>query len=70
MSNLIEKLEEIKMVGIIKDFSVVNKPNGKIDYDIEFFNDLPPNRALFKLDMYLGEKYEKLKNAVKYSLRL
>lgn len=53
---MFEKLEEIKKVGIIKDFSVVNKPNGKIDYDIEFFDDLPPEKAVISLDTY-GEIY-------------
>ncbi len=53
---LVEKLEEIKKVGIIKDFKAVNKPNGKIDYDIKFFKDLPPKKALNKLDYYLAEK--------------
>ncbi len=52
---LVEKFEEMKKVGIIKDFSVVNKPNGKIDYDIEFFTNLPPEKALKKLDCYLVE---------------
>ncbi len=53
---LVEKFEEIKKVGIIKDFSVVNKPKGKIGYDIEFLDDLPPKEALNKLDYYLAEK--------------
>ncbi len=53
---LTEKLEEIKRVGIIKDFSVVNKPNGKIGYELEFFDHLPPKKAIKELDYYIAEK--------------
>ena len=54
-----DKLLEIKKIGIIKDFKAISKPNGEMNYDVEFFEDLPPKNALKKLDFYLAEKYSK-----------
>ncbi len=51
---MVEKLEEIKRLGIIKDFTVINKVND-ITYDILFYDSIPPEKALLKLDSYLAE---------------
>ena len=55
--NLIKEFEEIKKVGIIKDFKIVQLPNGQIDYEIIFLKQIPPEKVLMELDNYLAEKY-------------
>jgi hypothetical protein len=57
LSDIKGKFKEIKRIGIIKDFKEIIKPNGEKDYNIEFFDYLPPEKALIKLDFYLFEKY-------------
>ena len=51
--SLVKKLMEITEAGIIKNFY----RKEKFEWDFEFYDDIPPEKALEKLDLYLYEKY-------------
>lgn len=55
MSDIESKLAELKIVGIIKDYKEIIKPNGSKSYDIDFFDPTTAGmiNTLKKVDDYI-----------------